>query len=556
MRLRPFRHITALAACYMFCMSAFAVPIRRLPGLNLPEYRMHTDRDNPALWSSQPAYVTNRAPLPGAYAVSDIPRTGTIEYPLVLVEFQDTRFIIKDKDSLRAHYERVFNGHDCSDTVQFSYKGYSLYGAHGSVSDYFRDQSYGKYTPTFKIIGPITLSKGYAYYGQGRDGNAAAMVRELCDSIITNNPAELSGFAPNGRLDQISIIYAGRGENYTGSDPNTIWPHADHIYFSRYDSLIYSSGLRYAKYACSAELYWDSDSIMDGIGTFCHEFSHTLGLPDFYDTEADDYDLDNAAMGFWSLMDYGCYEDEGFSPVGYTAFEKFSLGWLDLEEITYTGVHTIDDISRNPDPKSGIHTAYSLSAGSDDQFVLLECHYRNGWYRFQGSEGLMVTVVDYDRSLWYDNEPNVGSLKHYRILPADNNYGMYTNNGDLFPQTDSLGNVIDSITTTGKPELKVGSAYPRFSIYDITKNTDRVTFRVGYDLSTDVKLRKQQDVSVDIVDGALSVSAPAGSIVTVYDMTGKPVQETSLTSPTQRIPLPGRGIWIVKCGNITRKVRL
>ena len=555
MRLRPFRHITALAACYMFCMSAFAVPIRRQPGLDLPEYHMHTDRDNPALWSSQPAYLPNRAPLPGSYATSDIIRTGTVEYPLVLVEFQDKRFIIKDRDSLRAHYEHVFNEHDFSDTVSFTHKGYTYYGAHGSVSDYFRDQSYGKYTPTFKIIGPITLSKGYAFYGSGLDENVKTMVREICDSIIARDPADLSGYAPNGRLDQLSIIYAGRGENYTGSDPNTIWPHANQIYFSRNDSLIYNTGIRSAKYACTSELYWNSDSIMDGIGTFCHEFSHTLGLPDFYDTEADDYDVDNTAMGYWSLMDYGCYEDGGFSPVGYTAFEKYSLGWLDLEEITYTGVHTLDDISLTPDPKSGIHTAYCLSTGIDYRFIILECHYRKGWYRFHQSEGLMVTIVNYNKTRWYYNYPNAGNLKNYRILPADNNYGLYTSRGDLFPQTDSLGNVTDSITTTGNPELKVISSYPRFSIYDITRNSDRVTFRVGYDLSTDVNVSKQE-VSVDVVDGALSVSAPKGSKVTVYDMAGKPVQETVVNSPIQKIPLPGHGIWVVKCGNITRKVRL
>ena len=555
MRLRQFRHITALLACYMFCLSGNAVPIRRQPGMYLPEYRMRTDRDNPALWNLQPAYITNRASAPGAYAVSDIPRTGNIEYPLVLVDFQDLHFIIRDKDSLRAHYEHVFNEHDFSDSVTITYNGNTYYGAHGSVSDYFRDQSYGKYIPTFKIIGPITLSKGYAFYGKGTNDNAGAMVRELCDSIITNNLANLSGYARNGVLDQISIIYAGRGENYIGSDPNTIWPHADEVYFSRNDNLVYNAGIRHAKYACTSELYWDSDSIMDGIGTFCHEFSHTLGLPDFYDTEDQDYNRDDVAMGYWSLMDYGCYEDEGFSPVGYTAFEKFSLGWLDLEEISLTGVHTIEDISLPPDSRSGIHTAYSLSAGSDDKFIILECHFRNGWYRFHKSEGLMVTIVDYDRNQWYYNTPNVGSVKRYRILPADNNYSIYSNDGDLFPYTDSLGTVTDSITTTGKPELKVGSSYPRFSIYDITRNSDRVTFRVGYDLPTQVKAHRQE-ISVNIVDGVLSVTAPTGSRVTVYDMSGKPVQETETSSSVQKIPLPGSGIWIVKCGNITRKVRL
>ena len=553
--MRFLKHITALLACYLFCLSGHAVPLRRQPGKGIPEYILPTDRDNPALWSSSPRYLFTRSAAPGDYALADIPRTGAIEYPLVLVQFKDLHFITKDTDKLRERYERLFNEHGYNDTARYEVGGTVYYGTYGSVSDYFRDQSFGKYIPTFKIIGPITVSQGYAYYGGGKYDNVEALVREVCDSIVTNNLANLAGYARNGVIDQISVIYAGRGENYDGSDPNTIWPQASELYFSRTDSRIYNAGIRRAKYACSSELFWNTDSILDGIGTFCHEFSHTLGLPDFYDTGSQDYDLNDAAMGFWSLMDYGCYEDGGFSPVGYTAFEKYSLGWLDLEEITNQGVYLLNDISNEPAPGSDTHTAYRLSTGNDDQYIILESHSRHGWYKYHRSEGLMVTTVDYNSRQWNNNSPNSGTLKRYRILPADNNFSMYSNDGDLFPYTDSLGNVTDSITTLGKPELKAGSSYPSLSVYNIRKEGTLVTFYAGYELQSGIKDAAGQEVSINITDGGLSITSPSGSIVTIHDISGKAVSEIITTEHVQQITLPGRGIWIVKCGNKTRKVR-
>jgi len=541
------RHITALLACFMFATSIQAVQIRREPGHRIPESILPTDRDNPALWTPERSYIYTRGAAPGDYAINDIPRTGTIHYPLVLVQFPDLKFTVDDTDALLGYYRNLFNEDGYNDTEGFNYRGVRYYRSTASVSDYFRDQSYGQYIPRFDIIGPITVSKGYAYYGEGDDDNVQELVLEICDSIITHNLANLSGYARNGIIDQLSLVYAGRGENYYGSDPNTIWPHASFISTARRDTTIYQSGIIRIKYSCSCELFWDTDSIPDGIGTFCHEFSHTLGLPDFYNTDYSDSDKsqkddeDNAAMGFWSLMDYGCYDNQGFSPVGYTAFEKYSLGWLDLEEITYQGSYDLNVISQRPDPEAGIHSAYRLNTGNDNQFIILENHAKSGWYSQHKAEGLMVTAVDYNISGWTGNYVNNYNPKHYRILPADNDYKRNTNAGDLFPYTytDSEGtHVVDSITTKGEPELKAGTSYPTFSIYNITRNGNLITFKAGYDMPSGIGNVK-----------------PDETTVTVYDISGKPVLKTTTSDP-EHISLPGPGIWIIKYGNKTRKVRL
>jgi len=548
------RHISALLACSMFFMAGHAVQIRREPGHRIPESIFPTDRDNPDLWTTASGYINTRAAAPGTYALNDIPRTGTIEYPLVLVDFKDLHFHIQDKDSLLKRYEQVFNEHGYSDTNKYVVHGNTFYGATGSVSDYFRDQSYGQYIPKFNIIGPIQLSQDFAYYGkgaQGKDYNASKMITEICDSIISQGLANLSGYARAGTIDQLSIIYAGNGENYDGSNPNTIWPHASVIYGYG------KNGITDIRYACTCELFWDTDTILDGIGTFCHEFSHTLGLPDFYNTTSQEKTESDAAMGYWSLMDYGNYENGGFSPVGYTAFEKYSLGWMYIEKLGYAGAYYLNEISQDPDPAEGIHSAYRLYTDDDNQFIILENHQKTGWYKYHKAEGLMVTVVNYNKRIWGSHAVN-DNAKRYYILPADNDYHRNTNSGDLFPYQG-----IDSITTLGTPKLAITDKtnskdtliYPPFSIYNIARDGNLVTFRAGYDMPSGITAPKEQEVSISIVDGELSVSAPIGNIVTVHDISGKKVLETVTTNQTQQISLPDHGIWIVRCGDTVRKIK-
>ena len=365
--------------------------------------------------------------------------------------------------------------------------------------------------------------------------------------------ADLSGYARNGTINHLSIIYAGRGENYENADINTIWPHASIIDIdSRNDPVIYKSGIQKIRYACTCELFWDSDSIPDGIGSFCHEFSHTLGLPDFYNTSSESESISNASMGYWSVMDYGMYENGGFSPVGYTAFEKYSLGWLDIEEIDYPAIYSLNEIGSKPEPEAGIHSAYRLNTGYDDQFIILENHIRTGWYKYQASQGLMVTAVNYDNNRWVGNTVNNQRInKRYAILPADNNYERSTNSGDLFPYQD-----IDSVTTLGTPVLKAGPSFPLYSIYDIKLENGLVSFQARPDINSAVESPLDQDISISVTGGELHVTAPTGSSLTVFDISGKPVIQTVTTAPTLQIALPGHGIWIVKCGKTVRRIQL
>ena len=538
------RKTLAIAACILTLTTGKAVQTRRSSGAVITESALSADRDNPAVWCTATPRLT-RSAASGDYAKTGVPRTGDHEYVLILVDFTDRKFTISDTTALRNRFDYMFNGHGYSDTATYRHNDITYKAPTGSVSEYFHDQSFGMYNPSFRIVGPVHPSKSFSYYGHNRDERVREMVREVCDSLMKKREIDLTRYTRNGQengnIDNLCIIYAGRGENYDGADANCIFPHSD--------IATNCNRIGSVTYACSCELFWDSDTIIDGIGTICHEFAHTLGLPDFYYSGTED---NNAAMGYWSLMDYGNYENQGFSPVGMTAFEKYSLGWIDIEEIKQSGYYYLHDISHKPDSKNDIHSAYRLNVNnSDNDFIILENHSKTGWYKYHASDGLMVTAVSYKKDLWDGNRVNAGTLnKHYYILPADNDYDRQSNQGDLFPY-----NNIDSITVAGSPKLSIGNDAAPYSLYFIRKADQKIEFYAGPDKASKTERITGAGTDIRIIDGKLYVKAPAGSRLSVHDISGKAVIETVISEPEQLFNLPYNGIWIIRCGDKRRKVR-
>lgn len=316
----------------------------------------------------------------------------------------------------------------------FNEEGYSDNNSIGSVHDYFYDQSYGKFDLTFDVIGPVTVSKNYEYYGtnselSGIDRNIRDMIIETCrqiDELVNFQDYDWDG---DGEVDQVCFIYAGYGES-GGAPSNTIWPHKS----SLGGRAITLDGVTINTYACSSELTGNTGTEMEGIGTFCHEFSHCLGIPDFYDT-----DYSGAfGMSYWDLMDSGAHSGpniNGEVPYGYSAYERWVLGWLEPVEITESQrIENLGNLGDAPD-------AYIIyNKGNTNEFYILENHQPTRWFqyvaRFEDFHGLMVTHVDYDEKAWRNNNVNP-NREHQRltIIPADNSYGESETEfrGDLFP---------------------------------------------------------------------------------------------------------------------------
>lgn len=390
----------------------------------------------------------NATPIPNG----NFPTTGNVKGLVLLVEFSDNSF--------NASYTRdVFQG-------LMNTENFSQFGAQGSSRDYFVSQSMGQFTPQFDVVGPLKLSQPMSYYGGdddlGPDAKAGEMIADACRAADEQG-IDFSQYDYNndGMVDFVFVIYAGYGQNY-GADANTIWPHTASL--PDWEINLTLDGKQVGRYACSCELKYNSGTQLEGIGTFCHEFGHVLGLKDIYDTRHSN----NRQVGVWSIMDQGCYNNESRTPCAYSAFERWSLGWLELTELdTPSDNVTLAELTQN-------NVAYRISTSRENEFFTLENRQQVGWDAYLPGKGMMITHIDYDQIAWNNNTVNNGDDCRLLLVPADGNLSADTYQTDLYP---SVGNdkftdnstpnsLIRNGTATGKPVTQIrdveGTIYFRF----------------------------------------------------------------------------------------------
>ncbi len=314
--------------------------------------------------------------------------------------------------------------------MQCNQEGYNKDNHIGSAHDFFYDCSYGQFNLTFDVVGPVTVSKPYEYYGQnatdaGSDMYPEEMVKEACalvDKYVDFSDYDWDG---DGEVEQVFVIFAGHGEA-SNAPSNTIWPHKSAL--QHHGTLPVYDGVKINTYACSSELAGNTGVVMNGIGTLCHEYSHCLGLPDFYDT---DYS-GGFGMDAWDVMCSGSYNGpnhRGEAPCGYTAYERWCLGWMDL--ITLNDVQSIT----NMPPLNEQPVAYIVyNNGYEDEYLILENRQNVGWNSYVNTtndcHGLLVYHVDYSQQAWENNTPNnIPYHQRMSVIPADNRYGEKYSSG-------------------------------------------------------------------------------------------------------------------------------
>lgn len=390
---------------------------------------------------------------------------------VILVEFPN---LIMKSQTANADHIRMFNE-----------VGYSENNHVGSVHDYFFDQSYGKFDLTFDVVGPVTVRNNYGYYGTdgmggNHDMNVKELIKEACILADEYVNYKTYDWDSDGTVDQVFIIYAGYGQA-TGGATNTIWPHE-----SMMTEDLVLDGVKISQYACSNELYRDGvenkDRLM-GIGTACHEFSHCLGLPDLYDT-----DYSGAyGMSYWSLMNSGSYSGPngvGEVPYGYSAYERWFSGWIEIEELkTSQKVEDMPDLGQSPIAYKIVNSAYP------DEFFTLENHQPNKWFSyvgtFSGMHGLLITHVDFSSNAWKMNRVNPNT-EHQRMSPivADNNYSSSYDGlaGDLFPGKGNIMELTNASHVSYGGHLfntnTDGTYNMNISVIDIKEDNGAVSFNV------------------------------------------------------------------------------
>ena len=400
---------------------------------------------------------------------------GTKKGLVILAEFTNSKF--KSGHDL-ALYRRIANEVNYSDN-----------NFRGSIKDYFKAQSHGQFELDFDVAGICQLQHPYAYYGknnsQKEDVKPGEMVAEAClwahEHGINFSKYDWNG---DGEVDQVFVLYAGHGEA-SYKDANTIWPHMYYLSASDYGKPLSLDGVTVDTYACSSEL--NGDGNLDGIGTFCHEFSHCMGFPDLYDTSYAGW----FGMGDFDLMCSGSYNGDSKCPAGYSAYEKAECGWLTLKDMTNieqeTSIVGVQPMSADGD-------AYIIkNKGHEDEYYILENRQKTGWDSYLPASGLMITHVDYDADIWDWNMPNTsgkyedanGNTKtndHQRltIFRAGKSTAEYGDASDLYPYGSN-----NSLTKTSSPAATLhntnsdGSNYMHIVINNIAVKSGKASFTLS-----------------------------------------------------------------------------
>ena len=433
---------------------------------------------------------------------SYFPHNGSPKAIVILAEFQDTVFR-NDYNSTKVLFDSLLNANgkpanDVDNSISLNY---------GSVRQYFKDMSFGAFTPQFDVYGPVKLNKNLKYYGKGKDDNMSDFIPEVCsaaDDMIdfTQYDANNDGF-----IDLVYIIYAGFGENYNGVSSDAIWPKSGETSSSQtFD------GMKLKRYGVHCELGgfpgawgWEKEKKrINGIGLFVHEFSHCMGLPDIYPT-VDAARINNQAMEDWDVMDGGEYlgYNIGCYPAEYTPWEREIMGWMKVDTLKEAGQVSLQTIQNGG-------KAYKIFNDNDTkqrEYFLVFNVQKQGWNEKARGSGMLVLHID-SKSEYIglgDSPNNVVGHPRHTIVPADglliSSYKVLSENevdpskytrqeylasyaGDPFPGSQNNHFLTD--TSAVKPTVYVGEHLAK-PIFNIQENQGIVTFDFLEDSSLGVK---------------------------------------------------------------------
>ena len=316
-----------------------------------------------------------------------LPSLGKHKIPVILVEFSDVEFSVENP---KATFDKYLNGKELFNKETAPEMGQN----YASVAKYFKDMSFGKFEPEFEVYGPVNLGKPLATYGAGysSEENMGLLLTDACTAV--DDEVDFTQYDSNddGNIDLIYIIYAGFSQSIAGNSTDCIHPKSGYLSLAKsFD------GMDVKRYGVNNELNGTpadqaNGPIINGIGLFCHEFSHCMGLPDLYPKSGSIAEACiNQNMDYWSLMDAGEYTANGYRPTAYTAWERERLGWMEIG--TLTGPSNVE--LKSLDEGGAAFRIYNDKDETGHEYYIVENVQNNGWNKNLFGNGLMVTHVDY-----------------------------------------------------------------------------------------------------------------------------------------------------------------
>ena len=458
------RVLSVLCIAAMLCVNTSAQAQTYLPEEDTPIVQRFYPSVSSRFGKEHPRQVQRKRSEAGA----TLPPKGL----LLLVQFSDTAFFTPNPYTA---FDSLANSID-----------YTYNGATGSAREYFRAQSGGQYVPDFTVVGPVTLPHTMAYYGKndsyGYDQYLADFVIDAC--LAAQDSVDWTQFDSDndGEVDLVFLLFAGLGEA-DSYRKNAIWPCKWDLKSALYSgytnqttyyyhwneqtgeedyNLLTFNGKAVHKFACSNEWAYRSNSRC-GIGTFVHEFSHVLGLPDYYVSTGDA----SYTPGSWSLMGYGNYVNNGNTPPNYSAYDKYFLGWA-----TPTFLDKNQQVTLPADGKTYYMLTRSGNAPANGAFTqdtvyYLENRQYTGWDAYLPGHGLLVWQVVYDEQAWFEGLPNANAVRYTLITASSETPLTY----------DTKGKMREDVPFPGSEEVPTLALSPKAILQNITEQSDgTITF--------------------------------------------------------------------------------
>ena len=396
---------------------------------------------------------------------------------IILVQFNDKEFSREDYPQI---LDDMVNKED--------YTGYDKEQFTGSVRDYFSDNSNGKFQPQFDVVGPVTINYsqydclgGYQWGEPGYDSWRSSYITlaaiRAADADVDFRKYDGDG---DGKVDLVFFVFAGNGANYDGNDKRLWWPQRSIVIDpDRYWEDVKCDGVVLEDCASSVELQgytsYPTTVKIDGIGTICHEFSHCLGLPDFYDTDSDGSGGVNQAYPLtWSIMASGFKNNNGRSPAGYSLFERYALGFAQPTLIEGEGTISVPALEKS-------NMGYRLNTANENEYFIIENRQRIKWDKNLAGPGMLIWRVDSTNvDVWENNLVNSNPNHNYYELLRANFNGMTDSYNDPFPGVSN----VTSINNSTQPNLRTWDGQlSHYAFVNIAQADSIITFDVVIDKS-------------------------------------------------------------------------
>lgn len=251
-----------------------------------------------------------------------------------------------------------------------------------TAEDYFNSQLPGYGPFEFMVLPTVKLRYQMSYYGANSTSVKDLHIDEAVRTACSSSGVDFSVYDSDGDgfVDNLCLVTAGASES-AGGGVTSIWP-AQAKLSERGSNPLTIGNVRIDSFSVCPEASPPS--------VFCHEYAHSLGLQDMYDT--DGYLSGGLFKGLWGLS---VMDNADVLPC---------LNAIELEQLGAGTALTVQEGHYTLRPVSSRKEYLRLETDNPGEYFLLECRDNESWDSCLKGSGLIIYHVD--RSLgtsWYSD---------------------------------------------------------------------------------------------------------------------------------------------------------